>query len=297
MKKLVTFTLSAIFAFGFDFNPDFNAGAVKNIKDLGAPSQKITIKLENDNALTGADYDSKSGKFAVSSNDNEFYILDSDFKPLRYGKHDRHFIMEMEDTVGATWYKNEVSIISYNKTFVSYEPVDISDKDEQNSQWRHLISGYDKWKLNDFGNKNRFFTLRAKQQFILDFDYDEASNKFLTASVPNDVRANWSVGVFDGDDKMILEEFVPSFGANLQIKDNRKIDDYYITGIEFSGDFAYLLSKNYSSILKLNLATKQIDEVFGFSGVLNPRAITIKDNKFYIFSREGKQNLVFVFEK
>ena len=204
--------------------------------------------------------------------------------------------MEMEATVGASWYKNELGMISYNKTFVFYEPASNLSKDEQNSQWRHLLAGYDAWKLNDLGNKGRFSTIRSKQQYILGWDYLESENKFFTASVPNDVRDYWSVAIFDGDDKMILEEFVPKAGANLQLKEGRNLNNYYITGIDVEPDALYLLSKNFSTILKLNLTTKEIDEAFSFSGVNNPRALAIKDNKFYIFSREGKENKVFIFE-
>ncbi|MEH1011382.1 hypothetical protein QM027_12740 [Campylobacter concisus] len=192
--------------------------------------------------------------------------------------------------------QKELGMISYNKTFVFYEPASNLSKDEQNSQWRHLLTGYDAWKLNDLGNKGRFSTIRSKQQYILGWDYLESENKFFTASVPNDVRDYWSVAIFDGDDKMILEEFMPKAGANLQLKESRNLNNYYITGVDVEPGALYLLSKNFSTILKLNLTTKEIDEAFSFSGVNNPRALAIKDNKFYIFSREGKENKVFIFE-
>ena len=295
MKKIIFFIALASLAFGFSFDMDSKNGAIQNTKELGL-KETITLNLQNDNAITGADYDESKKLFALVSNDNEFYIADENLKPVSYAKHDRHFIMEMEATVGASWYKNELGMISYNKTFVFYEPTSNLSKDEQNSQWRHLLAGYDAWKLNDLGNKGRFSTIRSKQQYVLGWDYLESENKFFTASVPNDVRDYWSVAIFDGDDKMILEEFVPKAGANLQLKEGRNLNNYYITGIDVEPDALYLLSKNFSTILKLNLTTKEIDEAFSFSGVNNPRALAIKDNKFYIFSREGKENKVFIFE-
>ena len=295
MRKILFFITLASLAFGFSFDMDSKNGAIQNIKELGL-KETITLNLQNDNAITGADYDERKKRFALVSHANEFYIADENLKPVSYAKHDRHFIMEMEATVGASWYKNELGMISYNKTFVFYEPTSNLSKDEQNSQWRHLLAGYDAWKLNDLGNKGRFSTIRSKQQYILGWDYLESENKFFTASVPNDVRDYWSVAIFDGDDKMILEEFVPKAGANLQLKEGRNLNNYYITGIDVEPDALYLLSKNFSTILKLNLNTKEIDEAFSFSGVNNPRALAIKDNKFYIFSREGKENKVFIFE-
>ncbi|MBR8464199.1 hypothetical protein KDD93_06445 [Campylobacter sp. faydin G-24] len=296
LKSLICLMCVAGLSMAFEFDLNSNAGAIEGLTPLKAENS-ITLKLENANAITGADYDADKKQFVLVSKDNEFYVTDESFNPLRYGKHDRHFIMEMEASVGATWYKNEVAMISFNKTFVSYEPVDIIDKDEQNSQWRHLLAGWDKFRLNDFGNKNRFFTIRAKQQYILDFDYDAMSNKFIIASVPNDVRPSWSIGVFDGDDKMVLEEYIPSINANLKLKDGKDLSGYYITGIDLQGDVAYLLSKNFSTILELNLKEKQIANAYSFSGLSDSRAISVKDGKFYIFSREGKENRVSIFSK
>lgn len=295
-KNLICLITLTTLAFGFEFNLDSSAGAFDNVIAL---KQKdiINLKLQNQNPITGADYDEEKKQFALVSKNNEFYVTDENFQTLRYAKHDRHFIMEMEETVGVTWYKNEVGMISFNKTFVSYEPVDISNKAEQNSQWRHLLVGWDKFKLNDFGNKNRFFTIRAKQQYILDWDYDANTNKFIIASVPNDVKDSWSIGIFDGDDKMLLEEYIPGIASNLKLKRDRNINDYYITGIDVKDNIAYLLSKNYLSILELNLKSKEIQNVYTISGATNPRAISIKGDEFYIFSREGSENKVFIFTK
>ena len=53
-------------------------------------------------------------------------------------------------------------------------------KMKQNSQWRHLLAGYDAWKLNDLGNKGRFSTIRSKQQYVLGWDYlEKVRMKFL----------------------------------------------------------------------------------------------------------------------
>ena len=136
MKKLMIFTALAALAFGFEFNLDSKAGALEGVKELGAPSAEVSLSLQNDAPITGADYDADKKQFALVSKNNEFYVADENLKPLRYGKHDRHFIMEMEATVGAAWYKNELGMISFNKTFVFYEPTDGLSAEEQNSQWR-----------------------------------------------------------------------------------------------------------------------------------------------------------------
>lgn len=295
MRKIILLAALAPLAFGFSFDLDSANAPVTGSTNLGYATSSLSLKLENNSPITGADYDETTKKWALCSRYNEFYTTSEDFSSFSYAKHDRHFIMEMEDTVGATWYKGEVGMLSYNKTFISYTPASALSEDEQRDGWRHLLEGWDKFKLNDFGNKNRFFTIRAKQQYVLGWDYDASLNAFVSASVPNDVRPSWSVAVFDADDKMPLAEFVPSLSEPLALKEGRSLGEYYITGVDSQNGRAYLLSKNYSSILSLNLNNKKIDEIYTFLGVTNPRALAVKDGKFYVFSREGEDNKVFIF--
>ncbi len=57
MKKLIIFTALAALAFGFEFNLDSKAGALEGVKELGAPSAEVSLSLQNDAPITGADYD------------------------------------------------------------------------------------------------------------------------------------------------------------------------------------------------------------------------------------------------
>lgn len=301
MRKLSLLALLASFGFGFSFNQNYLDAPIVPTKSLGAPEQVITLKLENDHPITGADYDPVQKSWTLSSRYNELYVIDDKFINYDYLKHDRHFIMEMEDTVGASWVKAseraglEAGMISYNKTFISYEKAPNLSQDEQNEQWKHLLEGYDKFRLSDMGNKGRFSTIRAKQQYILSWDYEPKSNKFIIASVPDNLKPSWSMAEFDGDDKLPLAEYIPALGDGLSLKDGASLGDYYITGIDAQPEATYLLSKNYSSLLLLNPATHKIEAAYGFSGVANPQAIGLKDKKIYIFSREGDENKVFIF--
>lgn len=294
MKKLFCLIFITSFVFGFDFDQNGENSPLKGGVNLGNAISVVNLSLENDNPILGADFDADTNEFTLVSKENEFYITNSEFKPLRYAKHDRHFMLELENTISAAWVKNNVLMMSYNKSFVIYEPANLREKNKINEQWKHLLKGYDKWKLVD---KNRFFTLRAKQQYILSAEFEPNKNIFIIASVPNDVRDYWSIGVFDGDDKMILEEYIPKIGGNLSFVKGGNLGKFYIVGMDAQNDDVYLLSKNYSTILKLNLISKVITEAYTFSGVPNPTALAIKDNKFYIFSRDNqKENKIYIFD-
>ena len=65
MKKLMIFTALAALAFGFEFNLDSKAGALEGVKELGTPSAEVSLSLQNDAPITGADYDADKKQFAL----------------------------------------------------------------------------------------------------------------------------------------------------------------------------------------------------------------------------------------
>ena len=95
---------------------------------------------------------------------------------------------------------------------------------------------------------------------------------------------------------MLSTEFVPSFDEALGVKEGRDINDYYVTGMDASGEFVYLLSKQYC-ILKLDPRSRKIVEVYNFEGASDAHALAIKEGKFYVASRENGVNKIFIFER
>ena len=154
--------------------------------------------------------------------------------------------------------------------------------------------GYENFTL-DF--KDRYSTVRAKQQFILSWDHSDFYGEFFIASVPDDIKQSWSVASFSDADNLLSSEFVPSFDETLGVKEGRDVSDYYVTGMDAQGEFIYLLSKQYSSILKLDPRSRKIAEVYSFKGANDAHALAIKDDKFYIATRENGANKIFVFER
>ena len=102
---------------------------------------------------------------------------------------------------------------------------------------------------------------------------------------------------FSDADNLLSTEFVPSFDESLGVKEGRDVSDYYVTAMDAQGGLDYLLSKQYSSILKLDPRTRKIAEVYSFEGASDAHALAVKDGKFYVASRENGVNKIFVFER
>ena len=67
--------------------------------------------------------------------------------------------------------------------------------------------------------------------------------------------------------------------------------------MDASSEFVYLLSKQYSSIPKLDPCSRKIVEVYNFEGASDAHALAIKEGKFYVASRENGVNKIFIFER
>mgnify|MGYP000875357928 FL=1 len=295
MKRFLNLTLlCATLAFGGEFNLNPADGAVTNLTPL-RKSGEITLNLNNNNPVTGLDYDAASGSFLLGTLKFELYEMDGELKTAKsYLRSTPDWIMQMEETVAASFFKGSVGLMSYNKTYEFFKPAPNQSKEEANKAWRYLHDGYENFTL-DF--KDRYSTVRAKQQFILSWDHSDFYGEFFVASVPDNIKQSWSVASFSDADNMLSSEFVPSFDEALGVKDGRDINDYYVTGMDAQGEFIYLLSKQYSSILKLDPRSRKIVEVYSFESASDAHALAIKEGKFYVASRENGVNKIFIFER
>ena len=295
MKRFLNLTLlCATLAFGGEFNLNPADGAVVNLTPL-RKSGEITLNLNNNNPVTGLDYDAASGSFLLGTLKFELYEMDGELKTVKsYLRSTPDWIMQMEETVAASFFKGSVGLMSYNKTYEFFKPAPNQSKEEANKAWRYLHDGYENFTL-DF--KDRYSTVRAKQQYILSWDHSDFYGEFFVASVPDNIKQSWSIASFSDTNNLLSSEFVPSFDETLGVKDGRDINDYYVTGMDAQGEFVYLLSKQYSSILKLDPRSRKIVEVYSFEGANDAHALAIKDGKFYVASRENGTNKIFVFER
>ena len=295
MRKILTLTLlCAALALGGEFNLKPADGAVANLTPL-RKSGEITLNLNNNNPVTGLDYDAASGSFLLGTLKFELYEMDGELKTVKsYLRSTPDWIIQMEETVAASFFKGSVGLMSYNKTYEFFKSAPNQSKEEANKAWRYLHDGYENFTL-DF--KDRYSTVRAKQQFILSWDHSDFYGEFFVASVPDNIKQSWSIASFSDADNMLSTEFVPSFDEALGVKDGRDINDYYITGMDASSEFVYLLSKQYSSILKLDPRSRKVVEVYSFEGASDVHALAIKEGKFYVASRENGVNKIFIFER
>lgn len=243
-KNLILVSITAL-VFCLEFYQKNKNRAFGNLNILNL-SGTVSLKIQNDNPIT-TDADKK--QFALYSFENEFYITDENLNKLKYRKHDKYFTLEFRKIVSARWYKDLYKTISCNKSFIRYESNENFSKKEQNDKKRHLLAGWNKFKINE-DDKGSFLTLLAKQKYILTWKYDSNSNKFIIVSTPNDICSDRTAVIFDSADKMIVKEYAFAVNENLNSKENKDVLKYYIVGMDARSKYAHFLNKNYSTNLK-----------------------------------------------
>ena len=117
MKILNLIALCTCLAFGGEFDLNAANGAVTNLTPLKKAGQ-IELKLNNSNPVTGLDYDEESKSFLVGTLKFELYSMDENLDQIKsYLRSTPDWIIQMEDTVGASFFKGSLGLISYNKTY------------------------------------------------------------------------------------------------------------------------------------------------------------------------------------
>ena len=93
--------------------------------------------------------------------------------------------------------------MNYNKTYEFFKPAPNQSKEETNKAWRYLHDRYKNFTL-DF--KDRYSTVRAKQQFILSWDHSDFYGEFFVSSVPNDIKQSWRLASFIDAHTLAIKE-------------------------------------------------------------------------------------------
>ena len=97
--------LCAALAFGGELNLNPTDGAVVNLTPLRKIGE-ITPNLNNNNPVTGLDYDAASGNFLLGTLKFELYEMDDELKTVKnYLRSTPDWIIQMEETVAASFVK------------------------------------------------------------------------------------------------------------------------------------------------------------------------------------------------
>lgn len=157
---------------------------------------------------------------------------------------------------------------------------------------------YDK-KNDEFalkGQRLSLHTTRAKKNYVLSLAKDPDSRYFYMLTVAAKKAPSVILLKFDSKDNKISEETILEFDKGLQLKENTKVNSFYITGADIANGKMLAISKNYNALLVIDLASKTITNAYTLPNIGDISDIAIKADELYILTREGGKDKIVVVE-
>lgn len=128
---------------------------------------------------------------------------------------------------------------------------------------------------------------------VLSMAYLPENNSVYSATVPSMKHKKLIISRFDKRDNLLSEEFIPAVKDGMTLREGKTLADYYIMGLTAHDGALYAVSKQFSQVLKIDPVSKQITQVYEFSGIMNPQGITFKDGVMQILSYENGENILY----
>ncbi|EEX50750.1 disulfide bond formation protein B [Pasteurella dagmatis] len=247
---------------------------------------KIKVPLNapaTDIAFNGAD------KYLVTTEKWGLYLLDNALENVkRFAVLDHLNGANGRVPVGSAFFsETEFGVLGWNKIFVFFKE---DDTRTAKQNFPSFIEGLDQYSVTARGAYN---TVRARMHHVLSMAYLPENNSVYSATVPSMKHKKLIISRFDKRDNLLSEEFIPAVKDGMTLREGKALADYYIMGLTAHDGALYAVSKQFSQVLKIDPVSKQITQVYEFSGIMNPQGITFKDGVMQILSYENGENILY----
>ena len=110
-------------------------------------------------------------------------------------------------------------------------------------------------------------------------------------TVPNERAKNLILIKVDSKDKMLSGETIVT--SALVLKDKRDLKDYYVTAGDIAGGKFLAYSKNYNTLLVIDLADAKVIDAYAMPQIGDISGLAVKGGSIYALAhKDGKVNVV-----
>lgn len=250
------------------------------------PLRELRVGVALDGVLTDFAYDAASDRFLLTTSAHGVYLLDGGLsRVLRHAVLDPGFSIDLSDLAGAAFVDSgTLAVLGVNKSYVLLRE---GARADEGANYRFFLAGFDQFEELARG---RFATLRARMMYVMALAYDPSRDSFYTLTVPNRRHRRLVVSRFERADMTLAEEFAPrlSAGSGLAIAEQRSLDEYYVTGAVVDSGRLLALSAAYSSLLSVDLATREVVAAHVVDGLASPVGLAAKGQELWIAESDGR---------
>ncbi|WP_169753218.1 disulfide bond formation protein B [Campylobacter mucosalis] len=266
------------------FNNNAKDGAFANLKPALVLEKKIELDFEPKGFLgkgvaSGLAYNKNDGTFAISNTEGGIYFLDENFTKTDYAVIDKPNGRNIQKAVASTFIDDMLVTTGFNKTIFAVKKVP-KDKVDSYKEWNSFRQTSGGLEMPWYRDRPALLTIRAKKQYVLTLAND---GKYMyMISVPNDKVKGQILIKVDIKDRLLSSESVIS--SALTLKDSRDLKDYYITAGDIMDGKFLAYSKNYNTLLVIDLATAKVIDAYEMPQIGDISALAIKDDSIFVLT-------------
>jgi len=247
--------------------------------------ERISARL--DGSLNGFATSASAGSGPALAATDRFgvYVLDSTFsRVLHRVVLDPGFSIDLSPLAGAAFLNGDtLAVMSDNKSYVLLRPDAAADPA---LEWRHFLD-------TDGGvtevRRGRFATVRARQLYALALAYDPAADELITLTVPSQRHQRLVVSRFDRADFLLASEFLPRLAPGLTPSGpDRGLAEYLVTGAAVADGLLYAISAAYSTLLVIDLRSKEVTAAYAVPGISNPVGLAARGAELLVAQADGR---------
>ena len=270
------------------FNQDPSAGAFVDVKPALSVKNSFPLPFETKGIFgkgvtSGLAYNTKNDTFGISNTEGGVYFTDANFKEIAHAIIDKPNGQNIKKAVASTFVGDMLVTTGFNKTTFAVKPAQNVDAYHEWRYFRESSGGLESaWK---------FETIRAKKQYVLTLAKDPQSTYLYMITVPNERAKNFILIKVDSKDKMLSGETIVT--SAIALKDKHDLKDYYVTAGDIVGGKFLAYSKNYNTLLVIDLADAKITDAYSMPQIGDISGLAIKGGSIYALAhKDGKVNVV-----
>ncbi len=265
-------------------SPDPAGGPLANLPVLPVARQ-LRIAFPLNGTPTDLAYDAATKRFLITTQ-RGIYLADDTLSAMtRYTIVDPGYSVDLGSFAGAAFLdKGALLAVGENKSFVVVRPSARADADANFRYFLESAGAFDEL------SRSRFGTVRARMMYIQSAAFDPATGSIYTVSVPNNKVKRLVVSRFDRRDMTLSEEFTPALAsdAGLTLSPKRALDELVVTGATVADGSLYVLSAAYSTLLKIDLASRRIVAASAIPGLVAPTGLAAREDELFIVGRDRR---------
>lgn len=234
-------------------------------------------------------YDPDTDRFLLTTQHGVYLVDGSLARVTRYTVVDPGFSVDLGQFAGGAFLdRGQIMAVGENKSYVVLKASDTANRDEN---FRFFLESFDAF---EEVARSRLGTVRARMMYTMSLAFDPATGSIYTVSVPNQKAHTLVVSRFDGRDRLLSEEFMPTLapGSGVRLAGRRSLDELFVTGAAIANGRMYALSAAYDTLVTIDLAAHAVVAAYAIPGLVRPTGLALKGDELYIVDEQSRLTVV-----